>query len=275
MKNLLLIGLFLSMQTFLVYAQETAMSQDELKFESAIEENYWAEGLQSPYKLFRAVNANPLIEDQKWEELLSELDEKHTKKGQSIALLRAIFEKSHQKLFKKYEQHSTFNAMLDNGKFDCVSGSAALGLLLDRYQYDFKIVETDYHVFIVVDFENNDILFESTLPIGGMITSPSEVEAYLAAYKPTKAAQLYPINQRLGDPTQALADNSIFRKVTLKELAGLQYYNDAISNFNQQLFADASAQLTKAMALYSSDRIKDLKELAIEQAYKTTGRDIK
>lgn len=275
MKKTVLIGLFIFVQSFMVLAQGDLTVNDELKFESLIEKNYWVEGQNSPYKLFRAVDVNPDIKDQKWEDLLFDLDKKYAKKGNSISLLRSIFEKSHKKLFKKYEQHSSFNVMLQDGKFDCVSGSAALGLLLDRYSFDYKIVETDYHVFIVVDYDGQDIIFESTLPIGGMIGSPSEVEAYLAAYKPAKNSQLYPINQRLGDPTQALNDNSIFRKVSLHELAGLQYYNDAIAHFNQQMFTDASNQLTKALALYPSDRIKDLKDLAIEQAYKTTGRDIK
>jgi hypothetical protein len=275
MKKSILIVLFILAQTVMVLGQEEAMVFDELKFECEIEQIFWKQGQLSPYKLFRAIDVNPELRDQKWEELLLDLDKKYAKKGKNIALLRSIFEKPHRKLFKKYEQHSTFNAMLQDGKFDCVSGSAALGLLLDRYSFDYKIVETDYHVFIVVDFDDQDIIFESTLPIGGMISSPSEVEAYLAAYKPTKNSQLYPLNQRLGDPTQALNDNSIFRKVSLHQLAGLQYYNDAIAHFNQQMFTDASNQLTKALVLYPSDRIKDLKDLAIEQAYKTTGRDIK
>jgi hypothetical protein len=275
MEKSFLVGVFFLVQTFTVLAQEPAMEYDELKFKSASEKSYWKEDLQSPYKLFRALDANSPIDDQRWEDLLIQLDKKYLKKGLSIALLRSIFEKSHQKLFKKYEQHSTFNAMLAEGKFDCVSGSAALGLLLDRYSFDYKIVETAYHVFIVIGFEDKDILFESTLPVGGMITSSSKVQAYLAAYKPTKNSELYPLNQRLGDPIQALNDNSIFRKVSLLELAGLQYYNDAIAHFNQQMFTDASNQLTKALALYPSDRIKDLKDLAIQQAYKTTGRDIK
>jgi hypothetical protein len=275
MKKSVLIFLFILAQAIVVLGQEEVMILDGLKFESEIELNYWKQGQQSPYKLFRAVDVNPELKDQKWEDLLIDLDKKYAKKGNSIVLLRSIFEKPHKYLFKKYEQHSTFNAMLQDGKFDCVSGSAALGLLLDRYSFDYKIVETDYHVFIVVDFNEQDIIFESTLPIGGMISSPSEVEAYLAAYTPTKNSQLYPLNQRLGDPTQALNDNSIFRKVSLHELAGLQYYNNAIAHFNQQMFTDASNQLTKALVLYPSDRIKDLKDLAIEQAYKTTGRDIK
>ncbi|WP_332914369.1 hypothetical protein [Algoriphagus boritolerans] len=42
-----------------------------------------------------------------------------------------------------------------------------MGLLLERYGYSFDIVETDYHVFIVVHLGLQKAILESTLPIGG------------------------------------------------------------------------------------------------------------
>src|SRR5690606_35180388 len=123
-------------------------------------------------------------------------------------------------------------------------------------------------VFIVVDLEGKKIVLESTLPVGGMITSPSEVEKYLTAYKPTQSAQLKAVNQRLAGQDIDYSDNAIFRKVSLKELAGLQYYNDAIVHFNAQAFGQAVEQLSKAYLLYPSDRILDLRELSFDLAYK-------
>jgi hypothetical protein len=275
MKKTLLISFILLLQGIISSAQEMIGQLEEIKFESAAEEEHWKKGQKSPYDLFRAVHAEIVHSDEKWENLILELDKRHSKKGNSLALLRSIFEKSHRDLFKKYEQHSSFNAMLTEGKFDCVSGSAALGLLLDRYRFKFEIIETDFHVFIVIDHDGKNIIFESTLPIGGLITSQSQVIAYLESYKPTKNAQFYTLNQRLGDPNTVLEDRSIFRKVSLIQLAGLQYYNDAILHFNEQYFSAASLQLNKALALYPSPRIEGLKSLAIEQAYKTFGKDIK
>ncbi len=275
MKKLLLIVFILLSPGIYSLAQEKMDLSEEIKFESETEELLWKKGEQSPYELFKAVHAQKNLSDEKWFDLVAELDHKHEKKGKSLSFLRNMFEKTHRTLFKKYEQHSTFNAMLTEGKFDCVSGSAALGMLLERYGFDFDVIETDYHVFIIVNFEGDKIIFESTLPVGGMMTSKSQVVAYLESYKPTVNAQFYTLNQRLGDPNMVLADKSIFRKVSLKELAGLQYYNDAIAHFNEQYFSKASLQLNKALVLYPSPRIEGLKSLAIEQAYKTFGKDIK
>lgn len=216
--------------------------------------------------LFKAVDPALSVDLASWEALQNELDIKASKSSDQLQLLRQIFQKSHQRLFKKYEQHSSFNEMLTNGNFDCVSGSASLGMLLERYGFEYEIIETDYHVFILTEIEGKKIILESTLPVGGMITAPSEVEKYLNSYRPNQSEIAKVFNQRLGATSPIQLDNSIFRKVSLQELAGLQFYNDAIVHFNAQKYDQAITQLKKAYLLYPSERILGLMELSKELA---------
>ena len=257
------------------WSQEAVISPEVLTFASETERELWHSGTTNPMALFQAVKPESSLSNQVWESLVLELDQKVSQKGAELAFLRILFQKSHQKLLKKYEQHSTFNSMLSEGKYDCVSGSAAIGLLLQRYGYSFEIVETDYHVFIVVNLDGKNIVLESTLPVGGMITTPSEVEKYLDSYKPTEFASLKSLNQGLAGPDIDYSDNSIFRKVNLRQLAGLQYYNDAIVHFNSQAFGQAVEQLSKAYLLYTSDRILGLRELSVDLAYQSFGYELK
>lgn len=275
MNKLLLIGCFLLGFSLKGLAQETFDTKEGLVFESEAEKTFWSSGTEDPFQLFRAVQAKESETSEKWTSLIQELDAKAKKKGDELNFLRQIFQRTHQVLLKKYIKHSTFNNMLSEGKYDCVSGSAALGLLLERYGYFFDIVETDYHVFIVVNIKGKDIVLESTLPVGGMITTPSEVEKYLDAYKPEEFSKLKALNQGLAGPNIDYSDNSIFRKVNLQQLAGLQYYNDAIVHFNSQAFGPAIEQLSKAYLLYPSDRILGLRELSVDLAYKTYGYELK
>ncbi len=219
-----------------------------------------------PIDLFKAVDPTSSASLSAWEALQDELDIKASKSKDQLQLLRQIFQKSHQRLFKKYEQHSSFNAMLTTGSFDCVSGSATLGMLLDRYGFEFEIIETDYHVFILTEIEGKKIVLESTLPVGGMITAPSEVEKYLNSYRPNQSESAKVFNQRLGATSPIQLDNSIFRKVSLQELAGLLFYNDAIVHFNAQKYDQAITQLKEAYLLYPSERILGLMELSKELA---------
>jgi tetratricopeptide (TPR) repeat protein len=203
------------------------------------------------------------------------LDAKASKKLDSLSLLRVIFQKTHQRLLKNYTQHSSFTDLLENGAYDCVSGSAALGLLLDRYGYSYEVVETDYHVFIQVYLDGKTLILESTLPVGGMITAPSAVSDYLAAYLNEGKSVARNINEGLAGTKVDTSDNTIFRRVNLSELAGLQHYNEAIVHFNQQEYRQAIDLLSKALALYPSERIEGLKNLSIDLAYHTYGVDIR
>jgi hypothetical protein len=208
-----------------------------------------------------------------WEALQLELDAKASKKMDSLSLLRVIFQKTHQRLLKDYIQHSSFADLLEVGAYDCVSGSAALGLLLDRYGFTYEVVETDYHVFIQVYLDGKTVILESTLPVGGMITSPTAVSNYLAAYINEGIPVARNINEGLAGTRVDASDNTIFRKVNLSELAGLQHYNEAIVSFNGQDYKQALVQLTKALSLYPSERIEGLRDLSIELAYHSYGID--
>jgi hypothetical protein len=257
-------------------AQNLEVELDNLVFESEAEQKMWTLGKSNPYYFFQAVEPYSTEGSQVWNDLLHELDIKASKKSPDINLLRLIFQKTHQRLLKKYVLHSSFNAMLKEGKYDCVSGTAAMGLLLDRYGYDYELVETDYHVFIKVNLNNQTIILETTLPVGGMITLPSEVEKYLSTYLPKKESTTPSnFNQRLAGPKPELSETSIFRKVNLTELAGLQYYNDAIAHFNSQDYGKAVNQLSKAYLLYPSDRIDGLRALSINLAYKSYGYELR
>ena len=274
MNKINLIGLLFFCFSLSAKAQDSLL-MDSNVFETEVEQQLWEKGKVETFDLFRAVSAEELVESEKWSQLSRELQIKKSKTRNELNFLRILFQKTHKRVLKNYEQHSTFNDLLGQGDFDCVSGSAALGILLERFDYDFEIIETDYHVFIIVNLDGKNIILESTLPIGGMITSTSKVKAYLDSYKPKEYAQVTSYNQRIGDTSFDISENAIFRKVDMVQLAGLLYYNDAILDFNSQKYRKAADQLTKAYILYPSPRVLGLRELSQELAYKTYGYDLK
>lgn len=265
MKRLWLIALFFWANCLWAFSQNLAMASLEPGSEPSSVKKF-PQPTMMPLDLFREVNPIAEASITSWNKLVEELDLKASKTKDDLQLIRQIFQKSHQRLFKKYEQHSSFNAMLASGSFDCVSGSAVIGMLLDRYRIQHEIIETDYHVFILAEVDGKKIVLESTLPVGGMITTPSEVEKYLASYEPNQEESASAYDRRLAGPVQSTSDNTIFRKVSLQELAGLQFYNDAIVHFNSQAYTRAISQLKQAYMLYPSERILGLMELSQELA---------
>lgn len=276
MPKLILLIAYFMLLAFGARAQERGIVTEELAFDSPVEESLWEKGNEQHDAFYYFLAVRPTQEPPvgEWESLIDQLDRKFEKKGNSLGFIRFLFQKAHQKLLKEYEQHATFSQLLESGKFDCVSGTAVLGLLLDRYGFQFELIETDYHVFSIVSLDGNQIILESTLQIGGMITNPSEVKKYIDSYKPSPTATYLSLNQRIGSNEVDYSDQSVFRRINLKKLAGLQYYNDAIYHFNRQAFRISEKQLAKAYHLYPSERIEGLHELTIDQAYKTSGLDL-
>ena len=265
MKKILPFLLFFVGIATLGICQENAVNASNSNF---------SESEKASYSLFLD-ESEAITTAANWHALQQELDEKAAKKMDSLALLRVIFQKTHQRLLKNYRQHSTFSNLLDKGSYDCVSGSAALGLLLERYGYSFDVVETDYHVFIQVYLAGKTLILESTLPVGGMMTSTSGVRNYLASYLNEGLPVARDISEGLAGTKVNFTDNTIFRKVTLNELAGLQHYNEAIVHFNKQEYKSAIDLLSKALTLYPSERIEGLKDLSIDLAYHSYGVDIR
>jgi outer membrane protein assembly factor BamD (BamD/ComL family) len=97
----------------------------------------------------------------------------------------------------------------------------------------------------------------------------------LAAYLNEGAPVARNISEGLAGTKVNSLDNTIFRKVNLSELVGLQHYNEAIVHFNKQNYKQAIDLLSKAYTRYPSERIEGLKVLSIDLAYHSYGVDIR
>lgn len=192
------------------------------------------------------------------EELTSYAEELKTKRNKYKSeerFLHYVFYKVHREYLKHYEHAEPFNGLFNGGTYNCVSGTALYACLLTQLGYSPTIYETRYHIFLLVDLHNGHrTLFEATDPFDGFVESESKIEKrierYLAGERDTLARRL-----TLSAPFN---NNEITEVVSLKELAGLHYYNLAVDLMNKENYYDAFRVLKKASILYpESQRIKD------------------
>ncbi|MEP0710838.1 MAG: hypothetical protein ABJC55_02855, partial [Algoriphagus sp.] len=73
MKKVLLTYFLIFAFGFLAKAQDTI---EDLPFDSKFEKEFWEAGQSNPYLLFRAVQSEKSPSDEKWTNLISELDQK-------------------------------------------------------------------------------------------------------------------------------------------------------------------------------------------------------
>jgi hypothetical protein len=171
--------------------------------------------------------------------------------------LQYIFGKTHQRYLKTYEPYARFGGLTKNGTYNCLTGTALYALLLDHFGFDYKIIETNYHIFLLVNSSSGNVLFEATDPINGFVAEESEIEKRLAFYKENK------LKQDVGDKTFYQYQFKLYNEVTLEQMLGLLHYNLAIEAYNVQQFTTAITHLDKAIDIYNSPRIQEFSKIVL------------
>jgi hypothetical protein len=200
----------------------------------------------------------------KFEKLNIKLQKDFDRYGESEKFLKMLFFRSQQYLLDDYNQYASVEELIETGAFDCVSGSFLMAVFLDRYGFDYDIMETSFHVFLTVNVEGKKVVLESTDGFTGFINDKNEVKAYLTDFeKESKKNPLY-LN-----PEQQLVQNllqpAIYRAINLQQLKGLELFNRAIFYNNQKEYDIAFKKIKEAETFYPSERITALSKLLQSQ----------
>jgi hypothetical protein len=207
------------------------------------------------FNLYTQTDANPKDYDASaFVRFAGKLEEKKGTKN-DVAFLNYVFKKTHQKLLKNYEQYASFNE-LSSGTYNCLTGTALYALLLTDLGYTYKIIETNYHIFLVVNTADGKILFEATDPGNGFVTRQDAIESRLEKYNKNEV-------QASADKNYYLYSFKLFNEVSLDEMLGLLFYNQAIESYNEHQLPSAVANLDKAMSLYNSPRVQEFSKIVL------------
>jgi len=181
-------------------------------------------------------------------ESIAEFNKKKTKFKSESAFLEHVFYKVHKKHLKKYEAYRSFNNLLEKGIYGCLTGTALYAIILDKLGFDYEIVETNYHIYLIASTAQGDVLMESTDAFTGFVNNPDEIaqriKTSLVAQIPRDNEYQYTLN--------------IFNQISLTELVGLLHYNQAVNAYNAQNIVESLYQLNEAAKYYPSPRIVEL-----------------
>ncbi|PRY89639.1 hypothetical protein [Mongoliibacter ruber] len=247
--------------SFTALAQEARVEQGVSIFENEVEELLLTRYQEEPFLLLQSLNPGASLESPIFEKLVNKLHKRASKISSSDKrrLLEEIYFSAHQLILTRYEEHAYFSKTLQEGIYDCVTGSGLYALLLDEFQIEYQIIETDAHVYIKGNLDEDHFLLESTFPTGGLIFGENEVSAFEQKFiRRNQGAGSIP--NYLGKTEENGFTESFHTVIGLRELAGLQYYNDAIKKFFEEDYTGTYTQLLKAEFLYPSERIIELKQ---------------
>ena len=188
---------------------------------------------------------------------LKKLEQKQSSFKHTNDFLEFIFNKTHQKFLKNFSEYASFPEMLDNGNYNCLTGTALYALLLDHFDVPYKIIETNYHIFLLAQTDKGSVLFETTDPANGFVTNSDAIKERIARYRQNS------IQTAASSKTYYRYNFDLYKEVNLDEVTGLLYYNLSIVAFNAKDINLAIDHLGKALELYQSPRIEEFSKIIL------------
>jgi hypothetical protein len=166
-----------------------------------------------------------------------------------ISKLRTIFNKTHRRFLKSYIQYSGIEE-LTAGRFDCLTATSLFADILTKEGYEYTMIETNYHIFIVVNTNEGDVVLETTDRFGGFISDRKKVERVLSAYRGNVLAS--------ATPSHFQYSFSLYQSVSADQLASLLFFNQAVKAFNNHNWVECSEKLEMSSSKNQSPRISEL-----------------
>lgn len=207
-----------------------------------------------------APSIQPEMAALKMTQFISDLQQRRGKLKSDEAFLRYIFREAHRTLLKNYKAYSQFPEIFDSGNYDCLSATSLFSLVLDEFGFEYKIIETNYHIFLVVDGDQKQILLESTDKSNGIISDERILRDRLNGYRVTSQ-----LSASSDDKYYYQYDLDLYQQVMPQQLTGLLYFNQAVTDFNANDLVACAHELKKAIRIYNTPRIAEFAVILVNK----------
>lgn len=194
-----------------------------------------------------------------FKEFISDLKLKKERFNKTNKFLEYLFFKVHKKFLKRYENYVTVEKLFEKRNYDCVVGSAFYALVLDEFEFDYHIIETNYHMFIMLEADEVTYLIESTDPVSGFVQGIDDVLKRIDGIK-QREREIEAENNNSDIFTYKYV---IHKDIDLRQLVGLQYFNQATIAYNNSNFEEAINCVQKGRLFYDSKRMKEMMKLIV------------
>lgn len=198
---------------------------------------------------------NPQAES-KYTGLVRQLEEKQVRSSSERLFLEYLFARVQRQFLKTYQAQAAFSDLFGTGRYDCLSATSLYASILTELGISFRLMETSYHIVLIAETSEGEIMLEATDHFNGFITGANEIEQRLLRYQ-WQTPQ--------GKPGTVHFQNPVALRCEVKpnQLINLYHYNRAVSAFNHQDWLGCAVSLEKAAVGYSSPRISSLGALLL------------
>jgi hypothetical protein len=184
--------------------------------------------------------------------------EKHQNRLQEkseIERAKWLYVQAKAKFFVSYKDEANFSGTIQHGTFNCLTGTTLLASLFRYFEIQHQIIETNHHIFILIDGAEK-VLVEVTDP-NGFIANKKEIEMRLERYQ--QNTQFAGAND--DDKKMYRYTFNLWESISLEDLKGRLFYNEAVKSFNHKNLGLSINQLAQAEACSYSERYSELAQI--------------
>lgn len=173
--------------------------------------------------------------------------------------LAKVFRKVHSTYLKKYEAYVDVKSLFTEGSYDCLTATMVFSEVLTRLNYDFRIIETNYHIFILAETADGTILLETTDKSRGFVKDPTEIAKRTGGYRTNDLA-----SSSSQDVYKYQYRCNLYQEISTDHLSGLLVFNQAVKAYNAGEWLTSSRLLEKAHSLYATSRCYELSDILVK-----------
>ena len=169
--------------------------------------------------------------------------------------LRHVFHQTHRRFLKHFQTNANFNQLLQSGTYNCLTATALYAILLDHLTFDFKVIETNYHIFILADVNGAQVLLETTDPLKGFVENPGEITTRISKYKSGE------VTASSSKRVYYQYQQEVFNTISKNQLRGLLHYNLSVDAYNEKNLSASVDHFVSAFILYPSSRLEEFSQI--------------
>ncbi|MDH4472195.1 MAG: hypothetical protein QE487_06280 [Fluviicola sp.] len=190
---------------------------------------------------------------------INEIKGSELMRAPEVKLMKELHKKVRKRFLGEYQYISPFHAIFETGQYNCVSATALFALVLEGLNIPYAIQEQPTHVYIMAYPDTKAISIEMTA-VKNAYYLPSRKDI-------TKSiGTLLELNVITEEDIRNKGELQIYHAfyntnsvVDLTQLAGIQYFNEAIVAANIEDYEEAFNIACKTEKLYDVEKIQVFK----------------
>jgi len=177
--------------------------------------------------------------------------------------IKISYSSIHSNFLKKYNDNEYFPVIFRSGTYNCVSASMLYALAFNKLDIPFKVMASSNHVYLIANPGTNSVVIETTNPGFEKTIFNGEFQKQYVDY--LRSSKLISESEYKSKSVEEIFEEKFkeVREAEFINLPGFQYYNKALSAFQNNETAKALVLCQKAYFFYPDNQVKALLNAAL------------